>query len=217
MSTVERVRARARRRSAAVLRVAGEELRAARLLAGVSQEDVGRAVGISKAEVSRIERCLAPWVALDVLCRIAVALGLDPSLRMFPAGPPLRDRAHLALLERLRAELPRSIRWQVEVPLPIPGDPRAWDASVSSARWRIGVEAETKLHDLQALERRIGLKQRDAGGIPVIILINDTRGNRTVLATARESLRSLAPLDTRAVLTALRAGQPPRDSGIVVL
>jgi len=197
--------------------MAGEELRAARLLAGVSQDELGRAAGISKAEVSRIERGLAPWVALDVLCRMAVALGLDPSLRMFPAGPPLRDRAHLALLERLRAQLPGSIRWQVEVPLPIPGDPRAWDATVSSITWQIGIEAETKLHDLQALERRIALKQRDAGGMPVVLLINDTRANRAVLAMARESLRPLAPLDTRAVLGALRAGRSPRHGGIVIL
>lgn len=181
------------------------------------QAAVGRAAGISKAEVSRIERSVAPWVSLEVLCRMAVAVGLDSSFRLFPAGPPLRDRAHLALLERLQRELPASVRWRAEVPLPIPGDPRAWDATISAESWVVGVEAETRLVDVQALERRIGLKQRDAGGLPVVLLINDTQGNRAALATARESLRSLAPLDSRTMLATLRRGRPPPDSGIVIL
>jgi len=217
MSTVDRQQARGQRRSVAVRRIAGEELRTARLQAGISQLVLGRAVGISKGEVSRIERCLAPWVSVDVVCRMAVVLGLDPSLRMYPAGLPLRDRAHHALLERFRSQLPAALRWQSEVPLHISGDLRAGDGVVSAKDWQIAVEAETRLHDLQALERRIELKQRDSAGTAVILLVNDTRANRLVLRAARESLRALAPLDTRTVLGALRAGRRPPASGIVVL
>ncbi len=136
---------------------------------------------------------------------------------MYPAGLPLRDRAHHALLERFRSQLPAALRWQSEVPLHISGDLRAWDGVVSTKDWQIAVEAETRLHDLQALERRIALKQRDSAGTAVILLVNDTRANRLVLRAARESLRALAPLDTRTVLGALRAGRRPPASGIVVL
>ena len=43
------------------------------------------------------------------------------------------------------------------------------------------VEAETRLDDLQALERRVRLKQRDLGVRRVILLVADTRHNRAVL------------------------------------
>jgi hypothetical protein len=95
------------------------------------------------------------------------------------------------------------------VPIPIHGDRRAWDA--------IAVEAETRLRDIQALERRIALKQRDGGVDVVILLVNDTAANRRVLAAHREALRARFPLDGRAILAALRAGRAPQDSGIVVL
>ena len=51
----------------------------------------------------------------------------------------------------------------------------------------------------------------------MILLVADTRNNRRVLALDRESLRDELPLDTRAILRALRSGQSPRASGIVIL
>jgi hypothetical protein len=81
----------------------------------------------------------------------------------------------------------------------------------------IGIEAEMRLDDLQALERRIALKRRDSGIDIVILLIADTLGNRRRLADHRDVLRSSFPLDTRAVLAALGSGRPPAASGIVVL
>jgi hypothetical protein len=61
------------------------------------------------------------------------------------------------------------------------------------------------------------LKRRDAGANLVILLIADTAGNRRALRAHRESLRASFPLDTRAILAALRAGGAPKSSGIVVL
>ena len=124
-----------------------------RIGAGLSQSDVAHVAGVSKAELSRIERGVAPWLTIDALCRIAMPLGLDVSVRFVPASEPLRDRAQQPLLGRLRARLASSLRWQPEAGIPLPGDRRAWDAMIHGQGWRLAVEAESRLHDIQALER----------------------------------------------------------------
>jgi hypothetical protein len=147
-------------------------------------------------------------------------VGLELSIRAYPAGDPIRDRAQLALLERFRARLHPSIQWRTEVPLPIDGDRRAWDG-VASGRlprpWRIRVEAETRISDGQALTRRLQLKLRDDPSGLVSLLVSDTRGNRRALATMRLGLTDLLPLETREVLAALARGVEPSGSGIVIL
>jgi transcriptional regulator with XRE-family HTH domain len=173
--------------------------------------------GISQAEISRIERGSAPWLTIDSACILSAALGLQASLRFYPEQSPVRDRAHVALLECFRQELHQSLRWRTEVPLPIPGDLRAWDAVVAGSDWQLGVDAETNLHDVQAFERRLSLKQRDADGMTVILLVAATSGNRQALASARTALRGLLPHDTREILAAVRKGVRPPGSGIVVL
>lgn len=146
--------------------------------------------------------------------------GLDLALRAYPAGDPIRDRAQLALLERFRSRLHRNLRWRTEVPLPIGGDARAWDAEIRGdepAPWRTRVEAETNIADGQALERRLTLKQRDDPYGHVVLLISDTRANRAAVHVLRDGLREQLPLGTRAILAALRVGCDPKGSGIVIL
>jgi hypothetical protein len=83
--------------------------------------------------------------------------------------------------------------------------------------WRVGVEAETRLSDVQALERRVALEQRDGAVAVVILLINDTDHNRRILADAAAGLRAQFPGRTRQALRLLAAGQPPMVSTILVL
>jgi hypothetical protein len=101
--------------------------------------------------------------------------------------------------------------------LPIERDLRAWDAEIRSRGWVMRVEAETRLTDGQALERRLALKIRDGGPGHVLLLVADTRLNRRVVATLRGVLRAQFPLDGRHVLRALRGGLDPGGSGIVML
>jgi hypothetical protein len=157
---------------------------------------------------------------LEFLAAYCAVLGLELSLRTYPAGDPIRDRAQLALLERLRGRLHPSLRWRTEVPLPIERDLRAWDADIrgtTPAPWRARVEAETKLADLQALERRLTLKHRDDPGGHLILLISDTRANRAGLRSLREGLAELLPLRTREMLATIAQGRDPGASGIVIL
>ena len=144
------------------------------------------------------------------------AVGLDVRLRAYPAGDPIRDAGQSRLLERFRTRLHPSLRWSTEVPLPIEGDLRAWDATIRGRNWRLAVEAETVLDDLQALERKLALKRRDGGLDHLILLVADTRRNRRALASAPGAFADL-PLRIREVVRALAAGRDPGGSGIVIL
>ena len=126
----------------------------------------------------------------------------------------------MALLERLRVRLHPSLRWRTEVPLPIDGDLRAWDAEIRGRDpqpWRARVEAETRIADGQALERRLGLKLRDDPDGHLILLVADTRANRRALATLAPGLKALLPHGTREILSALRAGRDAGASGVVIM
>ena len=209
----ERGRIHARRLLAGL----GEELRTARFSAGLSQAEVGRAAGVSGSTVSRVERALLPEVSLGLLTTMFAVLGQRLSARPYPDGPPLRDIAHARLITRFRAQLPTSVGFRTEVPIRVHGDLRAWDGELIVGHDSVKLEAETVLHDLQATDRRIALKMKDDGVDRVILLVADTKRNRRVLKEFRELLRDRYPLDTRAVLGALRQGRVPPGNGIVIL
>jgi hypothetical protein len=117
----------------------------------------------------------------------------------------------------LRIELPQRVVVRTEVPLPLPGDSRAWDLVLGIEPDPVPVEAEARLRDLQALDRRCALKLRDSGFARLVLLVSDTANNRRALEAYREDLRTSFPLDTRQVMAALRAGRTPDASGIVIL
>jgi transcriptional regulator with XRE-family HTH domain len=192
------------------------EIAQARRGAGLSRGEVGRACGLSRSTLARVESGLRRVTTLAELACIGAVVGLEVRLRAYPAGDAIRDAGQARLLGRLRVRLNPALPWSTEVPLPITGDLRAWDAVIRSAGWRIGVEAETALDDIQAVERRLALKQRDGDVDHVILLIADTRRNRRALAAAPASFAGL-PLRTREVLAAFRDGRDPGQSGIVVL
>jgi hypothetical protein len=147
-------------------------------------------------------------------------IGLDLAMRAYPAGDPIRDRPQLALLERLRTRLHPGLRWRTEVPVPIEGDLRAWDADArgtNPGRWRLRIDAETHIGDGQALARRLSLKARDDPDGHVVLLVSATRMNRHALALIREGLRDLLPLDSRELLRRLASGEDPRQGGVIVL
>ena len=198
-------------------RTLGQELRDLRRQAGLSQRQVAAEIGVDHSVVSRIETGVAAPATLDLYARLFAVLGGRLSVKVYPEGDPLRDAAQLKLIERLVRELHAAIRVRREVPLGITGDLRAWDLVLSAGDREAAVEAETMLHDLQALERKIALKQRDGGMEVVLLLVAGTDRNRRIVRANREVLRGRFPLDTREALAHLRAGQLPPASGIVVL
>jgi transcriptional regulator with XRE-family HTH domain len=217
MGTRERPQERAQRRIAEQLGIAGREIHLARVGAGLSLREVAAASGVSRTMVWRIERGSAPEVPLAAVSRIAAAVGLEASLRLFPVGDPIRDVAHVVLLGRLRARISSDLRWRTEVPLPTVGDLRAWDATIAGLGFVIGVEAETRTRDLQAVARRVNLKQKDGELDHVVLLVSDTRANRLALRLGAAELREAFPVSQRDCLRALRDGRDPGGSSIIVL
>ena len=216
MATYESAVSRGRRMGRAERRRAGDQLRIARVAAGLSQRKLGAMVGLSHSAIGRMERGVVQRITVDRLALVAAVLGMDLRIGLFPAGTPLRDAAHLALIARLRARVPTTLGWRTEVPIPIAGDLRSADVVIDGPSVDAMVEAETRLGDLQAMERRTYLKQRDLGIRRVILLVADTRHNRAVLA-AHPDLRERFPISTRACLLALSQGRDPGGNAIVLL
>jgi transcriptional regulator with XRE-family HTH domain len=193
-------------RAQAILRDSGNQIRIARQSSGLSMREAAEAVGMSRASFGRVERAQMANVSVRSLCLAAASVGLEFSGRTYLAGEPVRDKGHLRLLARFRERLPSGAPWATEVPLPIPGDLRTLDARTTLARRVVGIEAEVRLGDLQAIERRLLLKKRDARLDVLVLLVADTRHNRAVLRDHREDLRASFPLDARQILLAVSRG-----------
>jgi transcriptional regulator with XRE-family HTH domain len=217
MPSTQRRRDRGVHQGSHLLRSLGVELRTARLAAGVSQQELGRVVGVSGTHVARLERAEVPGASVRLLATIFAVLGMRLSARPYPEGPPIRDVAHARLLARFRVRLPPTVRMRTEVPLRMARDLRAWDGELEAVNGTCKLEAETALHDLQATERRIALKMADDGVDRVILLVADTRRNRRVLREFEGHIRARFPTSMRSVMRELRAGRLPERSGIVVL
>jgi hypothetical protein len=196
------------------LRVLAELARAQRS-AGLSDQDVGRACRMSRWTVARIVDGRRRASVVE-LAAIGATVGRDIRLHAYPAGDPIRDAGQQRLLDRLRARLHPSLAMPTEVPLPIGSDLRAWDAMIRGVDWRRPAEAETVLHDIQALERRLALKVRDGGVDGVILVIADTQRNRRALIAAPGSFSGF-DRNARGVLSALAAGRDPGGSSLILL
>lgn len=200
-----------------MVRNLGRELRQARVEHGLSQRFVGRAVGLSSAAVSRIERGQVRAVSIINLSRLLSVVGLDLSARAYPSGTPVRDQAQLNLLRRLRVQASEPLMWRAEVPVGVPGDLRAWDAVISRGPDRVAIEAETQLADLQAVQRRLALKSRDSGIATTILLLSASRTNRETVRAFEDAIRESFPVRGIEALRALRAGQLPVGSAVILL
>jgi transcriptional regulator with XRE-family HTH domain len=218
MSDRERAADRGSRLARNDLLTIGTDLRTARLMAGKTLRDVGRATGMSYSQVGRVERAVLPSVTLRQLARIGAVVGLDVRVRAYPGPTPLRDAGQVALMDRLRERLAPTLTMRTEVPLPIDGDLRAWDAAIAGfepAAAPLHTEAETRLYDAQGQLRRIALKARDAGVDTVLLVLADTPRNRAAVRAAGAMITDAYPVPPRAALASLASGRHPGGSALV--
>jgi transcriptional regulator with XRE-family HTH domain len=200
----------------------GEELREARLRAGLRQVDIARVLSTSQSRISAIEHGLVEQVAVRDLATHAGVVGLRLHARMYPAGPPLRDQAQLALLERLRRRLNAEVEVGLEIPIGAdPRDARAWDMVIrlpgQPHRLTIGIEAISRIRDVQAQVRAAQLKRHDANVDRLILLAAATHANRRALTAAEPLLAAAFPVGSRSALAALAAGRDPGDDALILL
>ena len=216
MATKERAIDRGRQRGRYVRTELGRERRECRLAAGLSLSAVGRAVGLHATNVGRIERAAVSGVSIQRMAELFAVVGHELGCRAYPAGPPLRDAAHVALIRRAKARIGGRWHWRAEAPVTAdPGDARAWDALLESPSARVGLEAETRLRDVQALQRRIEAKVRDGAVSCVVLVVADTRGNRAAVAAAGPILALTFPVLPIAAWAALRAGRDPGGNALL--
>jgi transcriptional regulator with XRE-family HTH domain len=194
------------------------DLRSTRLARGLTQQVVADAAGFSRSYVGRLERNEVARPGLEHLASLAAALGLRLRIAAYPEGEAIRDRVQLRLIDALHGRLRGSVAWRTEVPLPIAGDRRAWDAvAIADDGWT-AIEAISRLGAVDATLRTTNQKQRDDPRIArVVLLVADTPRNRSALRLAHATIRAEFPLDTRAVIGALESGRCPPLSGIVLM
>ena len=157
-------------------------------------------------------------MAGKTLREVGAVVGLDVRLRTYRGSVPLRDAGQIALLDRLRKRLAPALTLRTEVPLPIDGDLRAWDAVIGAfepVADPLHVEAETRLYDVQAQLRRIALKARDAGVDVVLLVLADTPRNRAAVDAAGAAVVDTYRVPARDALRALRTGRHPGGSALI--
>lgn len=216
MATRESQAARGARRSRMLRQRTSDELGATRRASGVSLREVARGLEVSVDRLARAERGDPASLTIDLAARYASMLGLELAVSLYPAGNPVRDKGHLALLERFRLRLPPNVRWRTEVAIPLAGDPRSADGMVYAAATDYLVEAETHLGDFQAQERRLAGKARDVGADRTVLLLADTRHHRGLLRDL-PAIRKRFPVDARSWFRAVANESDPGGDALVIL
>ena len=192
------------------------ELRIARVDRGLSQGSVAAALGIDRSWVSRVERAglTTSGSSPPPRCsrRSASSCQSRPIHRVARCATP-RMRPCSAGCGRgctpASAGQPRSrCPWSATC---APGT-----RSIRGRLWRCGVEAETRPTDLQALERRLALKQRD-GAVDVVFSCSSTAGP-TDASCASTPMPSTSASRSRAVVPSTARGwRLPGGNAIVLL
>jgi len=217
MATRETRQQRGRRLGMQALRRVVTELRDERQLAALSQRSLAQQLGVSQAEVSRLEQFEFPTVSLVRLSETAAILGLELSVSLHRKGDAVRDSGQQAAVARFLACLSPAYTASREVLLPHVGDQRSWDILLRLDGLLIGVELETRIRDVQALVRRIRERERDGGADEVMLVVSDTAHNRALVGQLREALGPRYATPPSLVLAALRKGRPVPGSGVLVI
>lgn len=219
MPTWESRLQRGRRRGRELVRSRVADLRTERIGAGISQAALAKAAGIAPAQVSRLEGDIASDVTVVRLAEIASLLGMELSVGLHPIGDPIRDKGQQALGKRFDGLLADA--WQVtnETLLPMAGDQRAWDKllRLKADDYRVGVDLETRIRDIQALTRRTRMRERDGGVDVILVVLADTATNRQLAVELRASLGQGYETQPREILAALRAGRRLNGSGVILV
>lgn len=202
--------------SGAVVRAIGREIRALRIAANLSQAQLSAAAGTSRTYLCRLELGRVRTVDLRVACMLFAILGQRLTVKGWPVGEPMRDAGQLKLLDRFDARVPPVWRRTREAVMPIRGDLRAWDERLDGPI-SIGVEAETRPNDLQAVERSMSAKKRDSHVVRMALLIAATERNTVIVRRHLPTLRQTYPLDTRTFMAAVGDGRDPGADALVLL
>jgi transcriptional regulator with XRE-family HTH domain len=211
---------RAVERSARRMTVAlGEDIRRLREDAGVTRAELARAAGVDASYLRRIEAGTV-MPSAETVVRLSLALGADPSLRLYPStGSPIRDRHQAAIASALLASL--HPRWRAYPEVAVRRPARGWiDLGLHDAVEPTFIATEIQ-SDLRRLEQLVRWSQAKADSLPSwdgwahlggelaisrLLLIRETRANRSIVATAGPLLRAAYPANGHVALESLTRG-----------
>jgi transcriptional regulator with XRE-family HTH domain len=194
----------------------GADVRRLREDAGITRAVLSGAAGVDASFLGDIESGRAN-PSVPVCMRLAMALGADLPLRLYPTtGPTIRDRHQSAIAEALLGAL--DARWQSYVEIAVRHPARGWiDLGMhdSHAGIFVATEIQSELRRLEQLLRWADAKAsalpswegwgRLEGGpsISRLLVVRETRTNRTIAEEHRRLLRLAYPADGRDALAAL--------------
>ncbi|HUG14135.1 MAG TPA: helix-turn-helix transcriptional regulator [Thermomicrobiales bacterium] len=220
MSASEHLRSRGHRRGMKILADFGDAIKDARLSAGLSFEEVGRRAGMSADKVWRAQHARLLTLSFVDAAQIAAVLGLDLVAATYPSGIAVRDAGQAKRVRTLIESVGRPLRYRADAVLPRgpDGKPdyRAWDLVLYGHGERTQVEVVAHLRDMQEQLRKHNLKRRDDPAAHFLLVLADTRHNRTVLREYGDLFSDLPRLRTANVLRALRQGEHP-PTGLIFL
>ncbi|CAN5754923.1 hypothetical protein BH24CHL5_BH24CHL5_00130 [soil metagenome] len=200
----------------------GAVCRALRISRRWRQDDLARRAGVTRSDVSRLERGRAGMLDVDVVAGIATALGARLELRIVWHGGEL-DRLLNARHSALHETVARMFRglpgWIIapEVSFSVYGergviDILAWHAPT---RTLLVIELKTEIVDVNALMGGVDRKRRlaaaaarERGWLPesvsAWVIVADSRTNRRQVARHATTLHAAFPSDGRHVRGWLR-------------
>ena len=198
----------------------GRELRIARRVSGLTQEQLGRRCGISLVSECRIERGAA-LPDIQTAQRLAAAVGYRLVMRLVPGvGLGLRDTGQMEIAETIRHEAHPNWRIRLEVPVGTPPDRRAADVVLDLGAEVVLLEIERWLVDFQAQLRAAQLKRHSlveqrGQQVRLIIAVPDVPRARRTVAPHAALVAEVLPISSRSAWATLRSGMPIRGDALL--
>lgn len=195
----------------------GREIVLARTNQGLSVRAAARLAGVSPTTQRRVEAG-SPSVRVDVMCRVAAAIGLKVWGKSFPVREPsLRDTGQLRLAEILMRLAHAGLRPVMELGI---GNHRSIDLVLFGAEEILAIEIYRLLADFQAQFRAADAKRMELAAahqrpVRLVVAVEDTRRNRRLVAEHAVAIGVALPAGSRAVLNSLRTGTPLGADGLV--
>ncbi len=185
----------------------GEEIRALRLRAGVTQAAVGRALGVDRTVVSRLERG-DPRVGLGIRFRASALLGAELRISAYAGSSPLiRDAAQAWIIETILALL--DPRWLRTIEAPVPGfGRRSVDLRLESPAGIVLLEIESRVGSLEEIVRELHGKREafaTTSGSPIHVVLGlpRTAHHLAIVRHHPRTIESAFPASSEAIESAL--------------
>jgi transcriptional regulator with XRE-family HTH domain len=210
----------------------GEDIRAQRLDAGISQRLLAAAAGVDQSYLGKIEAgSLSPSIA--TLTAISLALGSDLSVRLYPnTGPPIRDASQALMSEALLKLVHRRWRRFVEVQVRRPS--RGVIDLVLHEPAQLAVVALEVQSQMRRLEQQIRWGRAKAEALPSsdiaqslwpntpstpvssALLLRSTRTNRDLATQFEGVFRAAYPASTSAAIASLTTAESEWPGSVVL-